>query len=68
MSNKAIVGQGARQSGQVQPRQGRRGFVQVREPGTNWLLFLYDPDRQLIEIERRGQKTLIDLRNLIQGD
>lgn len=65
MSDKAITGQGARQGSQAQQR---RGFVPVREPGTNWLLFLYDPDRQLIEVQRRGKKTLIDLRNLIQGD
>ena len=39
----------------------KREFIPVREPGTNWLLFLYDPVRQLIEVQRRGKKTLIDL-------
>jgi hypothetical protein len=39
----------------------RRDFVPVREPGTNWLLFYYDPVRQLVEVQRRGKKTLIDL-------
>jgi len=36
-------------------------FVEIREPHTNKLLFKYDPVRDLIEIQRRGQKTLIDL-------
>jgi hypothetical protein len=49
-------------------RAARSGFVQVREPGSNWLLFLYDPERQLIEVQRRGVKHLIDLRELKKGD
>lgn len=36
-------------------------FIDVREPGTSWLLFRYDPERHLIEIQRRGVRTLIDL-------
>lgn len=64
MSSKAITGQGARQGSQG---QARRGFIPVREPGTDWLLFLYDPDRQLIEVQRRGVKHLIDLRELKKG-
>jgi hypothetical protein len=46
---------------------GRRGFIPVREPGTGWLLFLYDPERKLIEVQRRGQKTLVDLAQLDDG-
>lgn len=54
-------------SGQVArptPPENRRGFIQVREPGTNWLLFLYDPERQIVEVQRRGVKTVIDLSRL----
>lgn len=63
-TSKAITGQGARQSNQAQPR---RGFIPVREPGTDWLLFLYDPERNLIEVQRRGVKHLIDLGELKKG-
>jgi hypothetical protein len=42
----------------------RSAFVPVREPGTNWLLFKYDPVRELVEIQRRGKKTIIDLRSI----
>jgi hypothetical protein len=37
-------------------------FVDVREPQTEKLLFRYDPDRDIIEVQRRGVKTLVDLR------
>lgn len=37
-------------------------FKEVRQPGTGKLLFRIDPDRQLIEIQDRGVKTLIDLK------
>ena len=36
-------------------------FVDVRDPHTGKLLFRYDPARRLIEVVRRGVKTLIDL-------
>lgn len=36
-------------------------FVDVREPHTNKLLFRYDPERGLIEVQRRGIKTVVDL-------
>lgn len=36
-------------------------FVDVREPHTNKLLFRYDPDRGLVEVQRRGVKTVVDL-------
>jgi hypothetical protein len=36
-------------------------FVDVREPHTNKLLFRYDPDRAIVEIQRRGEKTVVDL-------
>ncbi len=65
--NKLITGSAARRQepGASHPR---RNFIPVREPGTDWLLFLYDPDRQLIEVQRRGVKHLIDLRELKKGD
>jgi hypothetical protein len=37
-------------------------FVDVREPQTEKLLFRYDPDRDIIEVQRRGVKTVVDLR------
>ena len=36
-------------------------FREVREPGTGKLLCRLDVERQLLEIQRRGIKTLIDL-------
>ena len=43
------------------PLNNRNGFIPIRENGTGWLLFRYDPARQLIEVQRRGVKTLVDL-------
>lgn len=37
-------------------------WVRVLEPNSGKLLFRYDPIRDIIEIQRRGVKTLIDLR------
>lgn len=42
-------------------QQTNQYFVDVREPYTGKLLFRYDPVRRLIEIQRRGELTLIDL-------
>ncbi len=36
-------------------------YIDIREPGSNWLLFKFDPLRGLIEIKRRGVMTVIDL-------
>jgi hypothetical protein len=36
-------------------------FLDVREPHTNRLLFRYDPLRQLVEIQERKVKTVVDL-------
>lgn len=36
-------------------------FREVREPHTGRLLFRYDPERCLIEIQQRRIKTLVDL-------
>jgi len=45
------------------------GFIPVREPGTARLLFRFDPARMLIEIQRRGIKTVVDLTELdTEGD
>lgn len=43
-------------------------WIPIREPRTNWLLFKYDPARQLIEIQRRGKKTLVDLSDYKPGE
>ena len=42
-------------------------FVDVREPQTEKLLFRYDPNRDIIEVQRRGIKTLVDLRQYQNG-
>jgi hypothetical protein len=39
-------------------------WVDVREEATGWLLFRYDPRRQLVEIKQRGRKVLVDLSEL----
>ena len=36
-------------------------FVDVREPHTHKLLFRFDPARDIIEIQQRGVKTVVDL-------
>jgi len=36
-------------------------YIDVLEPGTGKLLFRIDPQRQLIEIQHRRVRTLIDL-------
>ena len=43
----------------MQPGQ----WIEVREPGTGWLLFRYDPVRRLVQIKRPGsdRKHIIDL-------
>lgn len=45
----------------ITPKQCGSGFVEVRNPHTGKLLFKYDPQRELIEIQERGAVTLIDL-------
>lgn len=37
------------------------GFVDVREPHTEKLLFRFDPIRDIIEVQRRGVITVVDL-------
>lgn len=42
---------------------GRPGFVRVLDTGTGRLLFLFDPERDVIEIKPKGGlPVLIDLR------
>lgn len=36
-------------------------FVDVRNPHTGKLLFRFDAERDLIEVQDRGVKTLVDL-------
>ena len=42
-------------------------FISVREPHTNKLLFRYDPVRLLVEVQRRGVKTVVDLTQVQVG-
>lgn len=60
LDQKILIGQPA--------KHHRQGFIPIREPGTGWLLFLYDPQRQIIEVQRRGQKTLVDLTQFQVGE
>ena len=43
-------------------------FVDVREPGSGKLLFRFDLDRGIIQVQRRGVVTLIDLSEFRQSD
>jgi hypothetical protein len=36
-------------------------YVDVREPHTKRLLFRYDPKRDIVEIQQRNVKTVVDL-------
>jgi hypothetical protein len=38
------------------------GWIDIREPRTRKLLFRYDPQRDIIEIQQRNIKTVVDLR------
>lgn len=60
INQKILVGQPA--------RHHRRGFIPIREDDTGWLLFLYDPTRDIIEIQRRGRKQIIDLAQYKEND
>ena len=39
-------------------------WVVIKEPRTNWILARYDPQRGLLEFQRRGVKTLVDLNEV----
>ena len=39
-------------------------WVPLREPGSGKLLARYDPERDIIEFQRRGIKTVIDLQQV----
>lgn len=72
IDRKALTGHAARpatSSGYVpSTTYHRRGFIAIREDDTGWLLFLYDPKRDIIEIQRRGRKQIIDLARYKEGD
>jgi hypothetical protein len=36
-------------------------YLDIREPQTGKLLFRFDPERDLVEVQRRGVKTVVDL-------
>ena len=41
------------------------GLIEFRENGTNWLLCLFDPERRVLQIQRRnGTSTLADLKEV----
>ena len=42
-------------------------WITIKEPRTNWILARYDPERGLLEFQRRGVKTLVDLKE-IEGE
>ena len=44
--------------------RARMTWVPLREPGTGKLLARYDPERDIIEFQRRGIKTVVDLRQV----
>ena len=37
------------------------GFIDILEPHTGKLLMRFDPQRDIIEVQRRGVKTVVDL-------
>jgi len=43
-------------------------WVEIREQGTARLLCRYDPERRLVEIVRRGVKTVVDLTEYDEKD
>jgi len=43
-------------------------FIDIRDEHTNKLLFRFDPQRDLIEIQVRGVKSLIDLSQYRRAD
>ena len=43
-------------------------WITIKEPRTNWILARYDPERGLLEFQRRGVKTLVDLRDVEDAD
>lgn len=46
----------------------RNNWIPIKSRFDGWLLFKYDPERDLVEIQRRGVKEVIDLRQLKDGD
>ena len=36
-------------------------YIDILEPRTGKLLFRFDPERDIIEVQRRGIKTVVDL-------
>ena len=63
-----LTGRPARSPTTSPPAHPRRGFIPVLEDGTGWLLFLYDPVRDIIEVQRRGKKQIIDLTQYKEGN
>lgn len=50
---------------QAVARRRSDGFWDIRG-GNGKLLFLYDPERQLVEIKQRGEVELVDLKRIRQ--
>lgn len=58
MKKNFLIGRPAR----VVPRSD--GFIELREPGTNWLLALLDPAHNRLQIQRRGVRSIVDLTTI----
>lgn len=43
-------------------------WIEIREQGSGRLLFKYSPQHRLIEIQRRRQRTVVDLERLDAGE
>jgi hypothetical protein len=40
------------------------GFIDVCDPRDGWLLLRFDPKRDIIVVQRRGLRTIVDLQLL----
>ena len=43
------------------------GLVEFREPGTNWLLALFDPASNRLQIQRDGVRSVVDFSPPVLG-
>ena len=59
-----MIDAAVRPSKPIQMRLRKQRWIEVREPDTGWLLFKYDPQRRIVEVQRRRQKTVVDLGKL----
>jgi len=62
-SRGSLAGRAARAGTLSQP-----GFIPIRGPATGKFYFMFDPERDLVEICRNGIKETIDLSRYRQRD